>query len=408
MNVRVLTICLASLACAGAAQKGPEARTIGAEPQTEFEMRARPTDEAAFPEYVQYLVEVAEPRTPEERAEDAELKARYDDALVADSLFVGGPGFPAGLTEEIYEAAIQHSIDSDFDLVSATISNGPPEDTPEVVMKRMVDTNAYWARQPDRYQQVLDFADIEEARKAGRLAILHNFQSMMPLGGDVSNVQKYYDLGLRQMNFTYNIDTPYADGGVSNSDGTDEGVKAPGAEVIKEMNRLGIVVDCSHSSNQTCLEAAAQTRKPMMISHSNAMTYQPIDRNVSDRAIKAVAATGGVICVNFIGGFLNPQGLARPYDIAKHVQYIRNLVGVEATCSGSDYVYNYADTLMWILRNPENFPVEMGYATPSHMGKPGEVWGVVRELEERYGWTEEEIRGFLGGNLLRVYEANWN
>lgn len=84
MNVRVLTICLAGLACAGAASKGPEARTVGAEPQTEFEMRPRPTDEAAFPDYVQYLVEVAEPRTPEERAKDAEIKARYDDGTSLD------------------------------------------------------------------------------------------------------------------------------------------------------------------------------------------------------------------------------------------------------------------------------------------------------------------------------------
>jgi membrane dipeptidase len=137
------------------------------------------------------------------------------------------------------------------------------------------------------------------------------------------------------------------------------------------------------------------------------MAFQPIGRNVSDDAVKAVAATGGVICVNFIGGFLDPQGLARPYDIAKHVEYIRNLVGPEAVCAGSDYVFNYADTLLWILRNPKNFPPEMGYATPSHMGKPGEVWGVVRELEETFGWSRQEIRGFLGENLLRVYEANW-
>ena len=57
--------------------------------------------------------------------------------------------------------------------------------------------------------------------------------------------------------------------------------------------------------------------------------------------------------------------------------------------------------------NPENFPPEMGYASPSHMGKPGEIWGVVRELENRYGWDEREIRGFLGENLLRLYKANW-
>lgn len=381
--------------------------------RTDFEMKPRPTDEKDFPAYIDYLVQVAEPRTPAERAKDAEMQDRYREAMVMDSLFVGGPGFPAGFSVEQYEEAVQHSIDNKFDFISATISNGPPEDTPEVVKERMARVNQYWEDRSDRYVQVRDLADIDKARNSGKLAVMHNFQSMMPLGAEataeeaIANLRKYHELGLRQLNFTYNIDTPYGDGGVSNSDGTDQGVHELGEVVIKEMNKLGIVVDCSHSSNQTCIEAATMTRKPMMMSHSNLMTYQPIDRNVSDQAIKAVAGTGGVICVNFIGGFLNPQGLARPIDIAKHVHYIRNLVGPEAVCHGSDYVYNYADTLLWILRNPKNFPIEMGYATPSHMGKPGEVWGVVRELEDTFGWTEEEVRGFLGENLLRVYRANW-
>jgi membrane dipeptidase len=379
----------------------------------DFEMKPRPTDEKEFPAYIEYLVQVAEPRSDDERAKDAELQERYRTAIVMDSLFVGAPGFPAGFSADLYETAIQHSIDNKFNFISATISNGPPEDTPEVVKERMTRVNQYWKDRGDRYVQVFGLADIEKARESDKLAVMHNFQSMMTLGSEstaeeaVANLRQYYDLGLRQLNFTYNIDTPYADGGVSNSDGSDQGVHELGEAVVKEMNKLGIVVDCSHSSNQTCIEAAAMTRKPMIMSHSNLMTYQPIDRNVSDQAVKAVAGTGGVICVNFIGGFLNPQGLARPYDIAKHVQYIRNLVGPEFLCHGSDYVYNYADTLLWILRNPKNFPIEMGYATPSHMGKPGEVWGVVRELEETYGWTETEIRGFLGENLLRVYKANW-
>ena len=378
---------------------------------SEIEMRPRPADEKDFPEYIQYLVDVADPRSEEEIAGDDGVKARYRDAIVVDALFVGGPGFPAGFTAEQYEEALQHSIDNQYSFISATISNGPPEDTPEVVMERMKRVNEYWKAQDDRYLQVYSLEHIEEARSAGKLAIMHNFQSMMPLGTDpataIENLGKYYDLGLRQMNFTYNIDTPFADGGVSNDDGTDEGVQELGTTVIREMNRLGIVVDCSHSSNQTCIEAAAITTKPMMMSHSNLMTFQPIGRNVSDQAVKAVAATNGVICVNFIGGFLNPQGLARPNDIAKHVEYIANMVGRDKLCVGPDYVYNYAETLDWVLRNPENFPPEMGYASPSHMGKPGEIWGVVRELEDQYGWSEEEIRGFLGENLLRLYRANW-
>ena len=400
--MRKLTLPIAVVSCMLAAAADAQEAS-----RTEFEMKPRPTDEAEFPEYIEYLVQVAEPRTAEERKTDDEIKAKYEGALIGDSLFVGAPGFPAGFSPEMYEAAIQHSIDNRFNLVSATVTNGAPEDLPDVVQKRMADTNAYWKKRSDRYLQVFTVDDIRRAQKEGKVGILHNSQSMIPLGEDLSIIEKYYDLGLRQMNFTYNIDTPYADGGVSNGDGTDEGVHELGEAAIKEMNRVGMVVDCSHSSNQTCIEAAEMTRKPMMMSHSNLMVFQPIGRNVSDDAVRAVAATGGVICVNFIGGFLNPHGIARPYDIAKHVEYIKNLVGAKATCSGSDYVFNYADTLLWILKNPKNFPIEMGYATPSHMGKPGEVWGVVRELQETFGWTDDEIVGFLGGNLLRVYEANW-
>jgi membrane dipeptidase len=382
-----------------------------AEPNTGFEIKPRPTDEKAFPSYIEYLVEVADPRTEEEISADEGVKNKFRSAMVIDALFVGGPGFPAGFSSEQYEEAVQHSIDSQYNVISATISNGPPEDTPEVVLERMTNVNSYWAEQPERYIQVRDVEDMARAQLENKLGVFHNFQSMMPLGVDpgqaIINLKKFYDLGLRQMNFTYNIDTAFSDGGVSNDDGSDQGISDLGEKIIQEMNRLGIVVDCSHSSDRTCIEAAAATRKPMMMSHSNLMTYQPIGRNVSDQAVKAVAGTGGVICVNFIGGFLNPQGLARPYDIAKHVEYIGNMVGRDKLCVGPDYVYNYADTLLWILKNTNNFPVEMGYATPSHMGKPGEIWGMVRELQSRYSWSDEEIRGILGENLMRLYRANW-
>ncbi len=94
-------------------------------------------------------------------------------------------------------------------------------------------------------------------------------------------------------------------------------------------------------------------------------------------------------------------------SIAKHLEYVKNLVGAEAVCAGSDYVPNYADALMMILKNPVKYPPESGYASPSHMGMPGEIWGAVKVLEDTYGWTAKEIRGFLGENLLRVYKANW-
>jgi membrane dipeptidase len=175
----------------------------------------------------------------------------------------------------------------------------------------------------DSYMQIKTTGDFEAAKEVGKLAKFYNFQSMNAFGEEIGNVEKYYDLGLRTANFTYNVDNAYAGGSTSNDDGSNDGLTELGRKFVVEMNRVGMVVDCSHSSNQTCIEAATLTTKPMVMSHSNVATLQPIGRNASDKAIKAVAATGGVICINFIGGFLNPQGDARPMSIAKHMEYVK-------------------------------------------------------------------------------------
>lgn len=370
-----------------------------------IEMKPRPTDEKDFPEYVQYLVDVSFPRSEEEMALDAEVMERYKGAHNIDSIFIAAPGWPAGFSMSMYDDYVQHTTDNNFTALSTTVSNG--SETSQPVFERMATFNTYLADRPQEYMQILALGDFETAKKQGKMGIYYNFQSMDAFDEDIGNIQKFYDLGLRRANFTYNVDTAYAAGGVSNSDGSDFGVTELGAQVIREMNRVGMVVDCSHSSNQTCIDAATITTRPMIMSHSNVATFQPINRNVSDAAMQTVAATGGAICINFIGGFLNPQGDARPESIAKHMEYVKNLVGAEAVCAGSDYVYNYADALIMILKNSEKYPVESGYATPSHMGMPGEIWGAVKVLEQTYGWTEKEIRGLLGENLLRVYKANW-
>lgn len=132
-----------------------------------------------------------------------------------------------------------------------------------------------------------------------------------------------------------------------------------------------------------------------------------IDRNARDEAIRAVAATGGTICVNYLGGFLNPQGDARPKAIAKHIDYVRQLVGVQATCLGSDFVQNYAAALKPIILNPDKYPPEQGYGGETQMAPPGDAWGIARVLEEEHGWTPDEIRMLISGNIMRVYKANW-
>ena len=148
----IIALALAIFVLAGDAfaQDEPSAMIVA----PPFEMRPRPTDEAEFDEYVEYLVEVADPRTPEQVKDDDGIKARFSDTIIVDSLAVGAPGFPAGLTPEIYEIGTGHSIEHGFNVASWTVTNAGEPDTPEVVRKRMEDTNAYWAAQPERYLHV--------------------------------------------------------------------------------------------------------------------------------------------------------------------------------------------------------------------------------------------------------------
>ncbi len=140
------------------------------------------------------MVEVADPRSDAERKNDDAVKAKYKDAIVIDSLFVGGPGFPAGFSNAQYHDATQHSVDNKFTVISATITNS--SEKASVVKERMAATNKYWKDRSDKFLQVKTIDDMFKAKKQKKLGIFHNFQSMDSLEEDVKNVEAFYKLGI--------------------------------------------------------------------------------------------------------------------------------------------------------------------------------------------------------------------
>lgn len=355
----------------------------------------------------QALMKGTEARTAEAREKDKAVMTRYQDAIVIDALIPGTPEGYVGGPVSAYEEMVRRSKDFGFDAVSYTAAI---DDTyePLQIVQWIGKALRYWNSKPDVYQRVDTVDDIYQAKKEGKLAVMLNFQGSNALGSRLEMVDVYYALGVRQMNFAYNVRNFMSEGGGVAPD-RDSGLSKMGFQLVKEMNRVGMIVDCTHSSNKTCLDAASVSTKPIMLSHSNAYGEYKLPRNSPDDVIKAVAATDGVICTNTLGGFLNKEGNAGPEYIAKHVNYVKNLVGAQHTCLGSDHLTAevYIEALDFVLRNPDSYPPELGYGSQSQLGMPGDIWGVVAVLENDYGWTAKEVRGFLGENLIRVYKANW-
>ncbi len=390
--------------CTETSTEPPSTKTSywSVEGKTEAEIQAR----------IQEVMSEMDPRTALDRELDKKLIERYSDAIVIDGMSIGTPGndkvagYPKGFAVDKYETLLKKSKEAGFTMISSTTSNGADGATAHEVEQRSYLVQDY-INKHNGYSFISNADDIQSAKDNGELGVALNFQSME----DVKNIEdlsKFSKTGVRQMTFTYNIDTIWATGLNRNTEmKPHKGLTDLGEQAVEEMNRLGIVIDGTHSSDQAMIETAEISSKPIIYSHSNARGVFDNPRNVSDAAIKAVASTDGAVCVNFLGVYLNAEAEASSEAVAKHVDYIGNLVGKRHTCFGADTVHNGEDVLDWVLRDPVQFPPSQGYGQPLEMGFPWDVWGVVAVLENKYGWSEDEIKGFLGNNLMRVYKANW-
>jgi membrane dipeptidase len=261
----------------------------------------------------------------------------------------------------------------------------------------------HWIRtHPDQMVQVETVDDVFRARKEGKLAVAFDLEGMNALNGDIGMVDFYYRLGVRQMLFAYNRNN-LAGGGCHDEN---VGLTEFGREVIKEMNRLGMVVDCSHCAYQTSMEAIEASTAPVIFSHANARKLWDHERNIWDDQIKACAATGGVVGVTGVGRFLGQNG-AKVEHLVEHIDHMVNLVGPQHVGFGMDSVLKSSTVSSDLSRNRDFWP-ERQYPAGSLGGyvPPEEAPRLTQALLDR-GYTESDIRGILGENFLRVAKQVW-
>lgn len=238
-------------------------------------------------------------------------------------------------------------------------------------------------RYPD-LELALTADQIESLHKSGKIASLLGVEGGHALGGSVAELRWLHDQGVRYMTLTHTRSTDLADS--SGGPNLHGGLSAKGREVVKEMNRLGMLIDLSHTSDRTAEQAMNLSTKPVVFTHSNARALLNHERNVPDHLLRKLKSNGGVIMLSFVPSFLTPEGKgARLAHVADHFDHVKQLIGVEHIGVGSDFD-----------------GISQG---PQGLGDVSRYPYLFAELLRR-GWTEKELEMVAGGNLLRVMRAN--
>ncbi len=274
-------------------------------------------------------------------------------------------------------------------------------------------------RYPSDFEIALTAADVERVHRAGKIAALIGMEGGHSIGNSLAVLRQLYALGARYMTITHWKENDWAD--AATSPPVHDGLNAFGEAVIREMNRLGMIVDLSHVSDATMRDAMRVSEAPVIFSHSSARALCKHPRNVPDDILRDLRESRGVVMVTFVTGYVservlewsaaeeaekarlaelhpgdsaeqakarierwrveNPRPKATLVDVADHIDHVRKVAGVDAIGIGSDF-----DGIR---------------STPSGLGDVSTFPDLLAELLRR-GYSREDLEKIAGGNVLRV------
>lgn len=225
-------------------------------------------------------------------------------------------------------------------------------------------------------------ADIEHAKSAGKVAAVIGIEGAESLEGDLALLRVFYHLGLRLLTIAWSRRNQAADG--VHESRTGGGLSSFGVDLVKECNRLGILVDISHLSAAGVRDVLQISPQPVIASHSNAYALCPHVRNLNDEQLTALAEKGGVVGVTFVPSFLTEERNEASLDkLLDHIDHIVRVAGIDHVGLGSDF---------------DGF----GPPPPTGLDDVTRLPGITAGLVAR-GYSAEQVRKILGGNFLRVF-----
>jgi membrane dipeptidase len=274
--------------------------------------------------------------------------------------------------------------------------------------------HAWVARNPSCVV-VRSAADIEAAKRDGRLGLILHFQNSDPVENDLDLVNAYKELGVGVIQLCYNVQNRVGSGATERDD---RGLSTFGEAFVARCNEARVVIDCSHTGRQTTLDAIAASRQPVIFSHANPKGAFDCARNIDDVQIRAIADKGGVIGAVGFGPFLGTDPRPTLDRYIDHIAYLVRVAGAEHVCLGLDYFrYQHPVASDEEARAMYDAAIASGkwsagtyppppYHYPEGIETPRTMRTLTRGLVAR-GFDETTIRRLYGLNLLRVYRDVW-
>jgi membrane dipeptidase len=253
-------------------------------------------------------------------------------------------------------------------------------------------------RHPESLEMAFTSDDIRRIHKTGKIASLMGIEGGHAIEDSLSALRQFYRLGVRYMTLTHTNTNNWADsaGGINNpAEKRHGGLSDFGREVVREMNRLGMMVDVSHVADDTFQDVIETTQAPVIASHSSCRALTNVSRNLTDDMLKALAQNRGVVMINFYNGFINTEyarpgapAAAKPANAAtmemliQHFEHAIKVAGIDHVGIGSDF-----DGVDGML--------------PGGMEDVSKLPAITYELLKR-GYSDADVKKVLGGNMLRV------
>ena len=252
--------------------------------------------------------------------------------------------------------------------------------------------------QTNRFAICKTFAEIEQARR--KIALIITMEGVEPLGGDLNLLRAFYELGLRAVGLTHARRNAAGSGGIFKPSGSPrDGLTNFGRDVVRECERLGILIDLAHINPKGFEDIVELTSKPLIVSHTNVRKFYDIERNISDEQIKIVGERGGVVGVNAI--LVSPDPKTSTIDrYVDHIEHVVDLIGIDGVGIGFDFCEYLFQQMSESVQADLAAKLTKPHFIPD-LTNHSHARNLTRKLIER-GFSNQEIEKILRGNWLRV------